>query len=453
VGKLKALGRRFFLFFFYSLSGRLFLVFLVTSFLLVLCVNLVGMSVMREEMMHYFSPHVRQYFHYIRNDIGSPPNLEKAQALVDRTLMPMRIRGRDGSEWFSSGKGAIFPDTSGSRVVERRHYRLYLGSHGTVIEFKFRGFFYGFWLTEEDGSERVRTVLLLLLGILLLLVVGSYLAVRSQIVPLVEIRAGINRVGEGEWDEPVKKLAMGELGELGRGINGMALRIGRMVRGKKFLLLAMSHELKTPLTSMRVNVELMEPSSEKDRLSQNVAVMEDLIERLLLSERLSECREGEVEWYDISAGLKKFLAEGVEEEVEVRLQEGLLYVRMGEEEWLVLLRNVLVNAFRHTGAGRKCPLVELCKEGEECVLRIVDDGEGVKDEELLHLGEAFYRGDGSRTRATGGTGLGLYLCRLIVEMRSGKIRFSHALGVNGGEREGLMVEVRLPCREGLRGEA
>jgi signal transduction histidine kinase len=93
----------------------------------------------------------------------------------------------------------------------------------------------------------------------------------------------------------------------------------------------------------------------------------------------------------------------------------------------LLLRNLIDNALRHSAGAAQVPLVSLTREGDGRVaLAVRDFGAGVSDEQLQRLSEPFYRTDSARVRATGGVGLGLYLCRLVAQAHGGELRFRRA---------------------------
>ena len=444
-------------FFAYSLGGRLFLIFLVSSFVTVILLNTLGWGLIRNEIDRQIFPHFRYYISYIRREIGVPPDYEGARDLARRTDTVIRIVSPRGVVWSSNEEetgdeeeemdeereeegGSYFPSFGeGNLVAKRKHHKIYRGEFGTVIESRIAGYGYIFYVWDEHTEKRLPWIFLFLGLGLFILIALVYFLVRVQISPLKEIREGIMRVGEGDLDEPVRRIGKGELGDLGVGINRMSQRISEMLKGKRMLLLAMSHELKTPLTSMRLNVELLPTSLEKERLIVNIESMQNLIQDLLTSEALQETGEDSAR-IDVVSEVGLFLEKEFAGQVDFEKYESSLEVGIDAQNVELLIRNLVKNALRHTPEGGENPLVRIRVEGNDCIIEVVDGGEGVLESELSSLGEAFYRHDSSRTRMTGGTGLGLYLCRLIVEGRGGTIIFKN--GVEG--RTGLFVQVRLP---------
>ena len=103
----------------------------------------------------------------------------------------------------------------------------------------------------------------------------------------------------------------------------------------------------------------------------------------------------------------------------------------------LLLRNLIDNAKRHNEHSRGPVLVTLTREGREVCLTVRDHGPGVSEASLEHLGEPFYRPDAARTRADGGVGLGLNLCKMIAAAHGGRLEICNA-------NPGLAVALKLP---------
>ena len=105
---------------------------------------------------------------------------------------------------------------------------------------------------------------------------------------------------------------------------------------------------------------------------------------------------------------------------------------------MLLLKNLLENALRHTPDGAKPPEIKLEQQGDTVIITVKDSGKGIVPEHIPHLTEPFYRADASRHRETGGYGLGLYLCRVIAEAHGGELIIQSEVG------KGTSVVVKLP---------
>ncbi|MDO9165913.1 MAG: ATP-binding protein, partial [Rhodoferax sp.] len=279
--------------------------------------------------------------------------------------------------------------------------------------------------------------------------------VRRLLRPLDDIRAGALRFGQGDFAQaiPVHHAARpDELGELAATINTMGGDIHQMLEAKRALLLAISHELRSPLTRARLNTELLPESPDvqpsRDALLRDLGLMRDLITDLLESERLASPHAAlHREPTDLAALVAEVTASlpGAAA-VQQHIDPGLPAVALDRTRVRLLLRNLLDNALRHSADASQRPSlqVQADKPGEEqgkgqgVRITVRDHGPGVPEDQLPHLAQPFYRADAARERATGGVGLGLYLCKLVAQAHGGTFSVRNA-------RPGLEVQVVLPA--------
>ena len=221
--------------------------------------------------------------------------------------------------------------------------------------------------------------------------------------------------------------------------NAMEARIAALLNEKDVMLGAIGHDLKTPLTALRVRIESVEDPAERAKMA---ASIEDITRSL--DDILSLARVGRpsdpMERTDLSA-----LLAAVAEEYEDMGEP----VELGATQRLALplratwlrraLRNLIENAVRYGGTAR----VSLVREGKWAVARIEDDGPGIRESEIAAMMEPFARGESSRNRETGGAGLGLTLARAIAEQHGGTITLRNRQD-ESGKPAGLVAELRLP---------
>jgi signal transduction histidine kinase len=222
----------------------------------------------------------------------------------------------------------------------------------------------------------------------------------------------------------------------------MATSLHGMLEAKRTLLLAISHELRSPLTRARVNAELVAEGSARDALLRDLTDMRDLITDLLESERLAgghaALQREEVDVEGLVAELidHQFPGAGIGLHVEGR-GASALHWRLDAVRIRLLLRNLIGNALRHAPQAARPPEVDLRIDDEGLRLTVRDHGPGVPPERIGRLAEAFWRPDDARSREAGGVGLGLYLCRLVAQAHGGRIAFRNV-------EPGLEVVVTLP---------
>lgn len=422
----------------HSLRARLVGLFLMLALLMTLTF-LGGM----QAVIHYgwqalAQPLIADYIDRMTAEIGTPPDVGRAQALTRR--LPLRIRIEGPLVNWSSQPG---PERDRHRRAgpERapgeggwRPTRLLADGHR--ISFGLAS------LPRDDAPEdRARQIGWATLLAMLLMVGMVYGLVRRLLAPLAEIRAGAIRYGSGDFSRPIARRTEDELGDLAVQVNQMAGGLHQLLDAKRQLLLAISHELRSPLTRARVNAELVDASAARDALLHDLAQMRDLVADLLESERLTA---GHAALSTEPTQLNLLIEEVVATQfpgraIALQLSAGLPAADLDPSRLRLLLRNLLSNALRHgAGAGRP-PEVSTAIDGDWVTLVVRDHGPGVDPAQLPLLTQAFYRPDSARQRATGGVGLGLYLCSLVAEAHGGTLRLRNA-------EPGLAVTVRLPWR-------
>lgn len=370
----------------------------------------------------WFQPLISDYVDRLQDEIGSPPSVARAQALTARLPIKVAIRG-PGVNW-SSHPQAQPGEPDGFDPWRRQP----------------EGFVQLLTRRSADGHELrfglAPQALLrhphgwwMLLGLLALLAL-AYAAVRRMLRPLRAIGAGAEAFGRGEFDHRIELCRThDELGDLAQRFNTMAGQIQRMLDGKRALLLAISHELRSPLTRARLHAELVDEGPARQALLDELGLMRDLINDLLESERLgSGHRALRREPCDLNALVRELVAARFAGEVALALElaPALPTLQLDRTRMQLLLRNLLDNALRHHDRSRGRVLLGTALVEGGVALTVRDFGPGVSEEELAHLGEPFYRPDAARTRASGGVGLGLSLCRLVAEAHGAPLLLRNA---------------------------
>lgn len=420
-----------------SLRARLTGLFLLLALAMTLSFVVGMQAVMRYGWHDVAQPLIANYIDRLAAEIGTPPDVAKAQALT--RALPLRIR-IDGPvvNWSSHpddprrGWRELHHADADRPASLWRPTRVLADGHR--IRFGLAA------LPRDDAPEdRARLIGWATLLAMLALVALAYARVRSLLRPLGEIRAGAIRYGAGDFSRPIPARPHDELGELAQQVNGMADGLHRLLDAKRQLLLAISHELRSPLTRARLNAELVDASQARDALLHDLAEMRDLVTDLLEGERLANGHSAlDTAPTDLNAVVRELAAAQFgAERITLALAADLPTIALDATRIRLLLRNLIDNALRH-GAGAGAPvIVTTALDGNDALLTVRDHGPGVDAAQLARLAEAFYRPDSARERATGGVGLGLYLCRLVAQAHGGSLRLRNA-------DPGLQVDVRLP---------
>ncbi len=374
-------------------------------------------------------PLLADYVDRLAEEVGSPPSEARARALADR--LPIRVRIEGPAVRFDT-----HPEEA-AREEARRQGRRWNNGERTfdaegwgLTRATADGHRVLFSLARPPESWRVRGIGWITLGALLVLTLLAYAAVRRLLQPLDGITAAVERYGRGQFDQPIAVRRHDELGDLATRINRMASSLHGMLEAKRGLLLAISHELRSPLTRARLNAELLGEAPERDALLRDLGEMRELITGLLESERLGEGHAAlQREPTDLAALVQELRATAFAEvDLVLDLDTSLGVVDVDPMRVRLLLRNLVDNARRH--ASEAAPTIFLRQEegapGPAWAIGVRDRGPGVDEAHLGRIGEAFYRPDSARTRSAGGVGLGLHLCRLIALAHGGELRLRNA---------------------------
>ena len=256
----------------------------------IIFVTMVGAAIRHAFQGHFrdnIRPHITQYLEYVQADIGSPPDPIRAAQLARRLNIEIQIIDRSGP-WSSSGHLTNIDNVEIERdfvingnqffhmEANGQHYLMARDGDSTLL-FNVPN------LREQRGGFRGWIPLLILLILLMVL----YHATRRLFAPLDKIRQGVDKFGTGDVEHRIQISRKDELGELADSFNAMADDIQQMLDAKRQLLLAISHELRSPLTRARVAAEILQESDEKMQIIQDINAMESLIEELTETERLS----------------------------------------------------------------------------------------------------------------------------------------------------------------------
>ena len=290
----------------------------------------------------------------------------------------------------------------------------------------------------------------------LLAVIAGLLLARRLSHPLQELHDAVTGVAAGNLQQEVGLRGGGELEDVASAFNTMAHRLRESERQRQELLAAVAHELRTPLSIIEGNLEAMldgvrEPTpdliatlhTQSALLSQLVTDLRDLsladARQLSLSRRpvdlVALCRE--------SVDAMSLWIEEHKVTVEVR-GEGDTTADVDPDRLRQVVQNLLHNAVRFTPAGGQVRITvkEIARDrGRWVALEVEDEGPGIPPENLTRVFEPFYRADPSRSRASGGTGMGLAVVRLLVQVHGGDVRAENRPG--GGSR----FVVQLPAEE------
>lgn len=257
------------------------------------------------------------------------------------------------------------------------------------------------------------TLAILLLGVTTL----SLVAVRWIVQPLHELRRAADALGKDIRRPPIPETGPLEVAETSRAFNIMQRRIKRFVEDRARVLAAVSHDLKTPLTRIRLRADLLEDEELGDKIRADLDDMQAMVDATLDFMRGTESRE-ETRPLDLMALLESMRDDANEAGERVRLRGHVATPYPGKPVALKrCIGNLVQNAVRYGGAAE----IEVRDSDARVTVTVADDGPGIPEEDMEKVFEPFFRLEGSRGKHTGGTGLGLGIARNIARSHGGDL--------------------------------
>jgi two-component system osmolarity sensor histidine kinase EnvZ len=244
----------------------------------------------------------------------------------------------------------------------------------------------------------------------------ALLLVRRITVPLAQAAQAAGQVGAGELPEPLPETGPAELAELARCFNKMAAEVRELLDNRTTLLAGISHDLRTPMTRLQLNLELLRDDSSPARIDRAAADLGEMNQ--LISGYLELARSTQAETkvrFDLAGLLKDVAAEAGlswSPAASCEVEASRLALRQ-------IVANLLQNAQRYGGEASAELVLECADDLARVIVR--DGGPGIPDDQLEKVFRPFYRLETSRSQATGGTGLGLAIVRQLAETHGWKV--------------------------------
>ncbi|MDH3205288.1 MAG: HAMP domain-containing histidine kinase [Gemmatimonadota bacterium] len=366
------------------------------------------------------------YSELILGELGHPPDTVQAREIATRLGVGIRIAGPD-VDWTSEPDFPAFADVdlppATGEGPNRAGLSRALGVGADLSRGEYRYLFslqagrtaFGTESTTEEVADAL---------FMLVLLVCLYLATRYLLRPVRVLTDGVERLRQGDLDVEMQTRRTDELGRLMTSFNEMAGTIRERIRARDRLLMDVSHEIRSPLTRMRVALAMMPDGAARSSVIEDIEETEAMISELLETERLDSPHGGLTRApVDLRVLIEEAVAARAGEPpgVEVDCGVGPIVANVDGERVRVVLGNLLTNALRHSDPDGPPVRVALNVAGEEIRIGVHDQGVGIATDDQARVFEPFYRVDRSRSKDTGGYGIGLSLVKRIVEAHGGAI--------------------------------
>jgi signal transduction histidine kinase len=348
-----------------------------------------------------------------------------------------RVHARDGTRTI-----VIAPDGRATRFPrELDSYRLRLLPDGIelsrmegnrleaivlkTLPYRVPGVGTVYFLPPRDSGPRLRVfpnrwLVTGLTAAALLAVLVMLTIFRRVLAPVEVLTAGARALANGKLDARVPVRGEDEVAELGRAFNSMAEALERNERARRNMVSDVAHELRTPLTNIRVHIEaaqdgIIAPDAKfLGSIEEEATTLARLVDDL---QQLSLAEAGVLRLELAEVSVAEIVERAAPPSV-IRNVPDDLVVRADARRLVQVVRNLVNNALAHAESRVE---VSASRLGDVVEIRVSDDGPGVPPEHAERIFDRFYRVDESRSRATGGAGLGLAIAKQLVELHGGRI--------------------------------
>jgi len=293
-------------------------------------------------------------------------------------------------------------------------------------------------ILTEERSINGRVILGTLM--LYILVLGSLLIfTRWLVMPLSHLSLAARRMGLGQSVLPVPAFGPAEIGAVSAAFNDMNARITQMLRDKDALLGALGHDLRTPLTALRIRAENLDPSASRDRMIEAINHLTHIVNGILDLSKIGATKEPAVPT-DLTALITTIVEEFEDMGADVVLAAGpRINATLRPHLFMRLIRNLVENAVKYGRSAR----VGIALHTDGLRITIDDQGPGIAPQVVQRLLKPFERLDVSRNSASGGVGLGLSIAQMIAQVHGAELQFENRT------EGGLRVSVVLPQEAAL----
>jgi signal transduction histidine kinase len=424
-----------------SIFTKLLIVVVCTGLFINIAIGAVFHQIFKNLAETPLEKNIIQYANYLVEDMGIPPQFERAMEIAESASLKIRYDG-PGAEWSTSPdipdinrhRTHIWHEDGGVKIGKyRSHYLVQIsdGPHRVTFDLERR-------FQQEDTHKKLAIMFIVLST---LIMAGAYLLMRYILKPLKWLTQGVEHVSQGDLEHQVPVKRKDELAELADAFNNMTEQVKKMLHARERLMLDVSHELRSPLTRLKVALEFLPESATKESLKEDVAVMESMITEILETARL---RNGyatlNLSEVDLSTMVQEVIDgfAGASPEVTAKEMPSSLTALVDRELCRTVLKNIITNAVKYSSSGEEPVAVTLFHRSPYVVIEVRDRGMGIPEEDLPYIFEPFYRVEKSRSQTIKGYGLGLNLCKTIMEAHKGKIK------IESSPDEGTTVTLLFP---------
>lgn len=286
------------------------------------------------------------------------------------------------------------------------------------------------------GSRWMQMFLLALELVVVSAIIISLWSINQFAAPLRDFKKAAERLGEDVNSPPLPVDGPPIVRDTAYAMNQLQKRIQELLQERTNMLAALSHDLRTPITRMKLRAQFIEDKELYEKNITDLDQMEEMIADTLAFAKNDPVSDKKVK-LDLSALMHSIVNDFIDISYPVEVgdfPEQRVVIRGSATDLRRTFNNIIDNAIKY---GKKA-VIEFTVEDEKAIVRIRDAGQGIPEAQLKKVFEPFYRGDNSRSRETGGTGLGLTVARDVIRRHHGQVELRNL------PNSGLEVTVVLP---------
>lgn len=423
-----------------SIFIKLILIFLATGIAVNSLIYMTGTLFSPMSRREFIDRNLYLYLGRLADEIGPLPTQERIDRITRETGLAVRVNTPKQTLQTEVGLPdptlSMSPQRKMNENVKSPGPRPYFIIRRGDINYTFYG------PTSEAYYGRPEPFFLAILTVSLVLAV-SYFALRKVLRPVRDLMEAVVSVGSGRFNHHVKVNGRDELADLAQLFNEMTTKINAMIQAKERLLIDVSHELRSPITRMKVAVKLIGDEKGRERIHRDLVNMERMVSILLESARF--------ERHDAVLHRQSFdLGELIEECARdcADRKPGVLVIPLLRRTKIeadraglyAVIKNLLDNGLKYSSNQDQSVEVKVTDRGASYDIDVRDYGIGIPADQIDKIFEPFYRIDPSRSKESGGFGLGLNLCLRVVQAHGGSIHAYSSAQISPG----TMFRVVLP---------
>jgi len=429
-----------------------FSIFLKLIVLLLVFIVLVNLSLafiirfsFEKDPRDLFHKPLQVFRQFVTKELGNPPDSSKAREITKEFFLNMRF-DVEGLQWTNEESVPTISELQNHG--EFRNDRLDLPVH-----FKGRPYFISKVLNgyvifslnlPRDYVNKEKAIIAIIITVCLLAGL-LYFSLRWIFGPIKKLSDAVEQISEGNFEVNVDVKRKDELGNLADSINAMKKNIFNMIKAKESLLVDVSHELRSPLTRIKLANEFVDDEKIRSKIRDDVKEMEVMITELLETYRMENIH-GKIlrEPTDIVKLIKETVSKFDSHTVLFNSEVSQKEVFLDRIKIETALRNIIDNAIKYSaGSTVEVNIYSVTEVMDEICISIIDKGKGIDEKEIKNIFEPFYRIDKSRDKKIKGYGLGLSLAKKILNEHNASIEVKSKLN------KGTEFIIRLPARSNL----